>query len=211
MPCEETYSARTNEEPQSAAPAALRVFGTASDSIVDGPGLRFSVFVQGCGHACPGCHNPESWAYDGGTVETLDELEQRIVENRLITGVTLSGGEPFDQAPACAELARRLKARNYDIWVYSGYLWDELSARAQGTGEDAAAVRTILESATVLVDGPFVKELKSYELKWRGSSNQRLIDLAGMRKAAACGADWLRAPVKLWESSFTLPERPESW
>lgn len=185
----------------------MRLFGAASDSIVDGPGLRFSVFVQGCSHQCPGCHNKGSWPIDGGQEYSIDQVEQRIRENKLIHDVTLSGGEPFEQAPACAELARRLKADGYGIWVYTGYLYENLLECAAGKGPLADAlvpdaVGALLESADVLVDGPFVESLHSYDLNWRGSSNQRVIDLVKTRKSGE---------VVLWEQSFTVPKRPSSW
>lgn len=99
----------------------LRVYGLVADSIVDGPGLRFGVFVQGCNHGCPGCHNPESHSYSGGSLMSVDDVMARIHAAQLDTGVTISGGEPFDQPAACAELAERLHEEGYDVWVYSGY------------------------------------------------------------------------------------------
>ncbi len=111
-------------------PVTIRLYGTASDSIVDGPGLRYAVFVQGCSHACPGCHNPESQPTEGGTECSIDELVAAIRANGLVRNVTLSGGEPFEQAPAAAELARRLKALGYGIWTYTGYLYEDLCALA---------------------------------------------------------------------------------
>ena len=150
----------------------LDVFGIAQDSIVDGPGLRFAIFVQGCANGCPGCHNPESHQYGCGTKYTVDDLVAMIERNPLVKGVTISGGEPFDQPEACAELAARLRADGYDIWVYTGYLLDDLLTRAQ---TDEAAKR-LLENTNTLVDGPYIEDLASYDLKWRGSSNQRIIE-----------------------------------
>ena len=107
-------------------PTTIRLFGTVNDSIVDGPGMRFSVFVQGCSHHCPGCHNPESWAFDAGEEVALDDVVERIFENKLVSGVTLSGGDPFEQPAACAEIARRVKAAGRNVWVYTGYLYEDL-------------------------------------------------------------------------------------
>lgn len=193
----------------------IRIFGTAPDSIVDGPGLRFAVFVQGCTHGCPGCHNKASQPACGGTVERLDDLVARIAANGLTQGVTISGGEPFEQALACAKLARRLKERGLGIWTYSGYRYEDLAARGapspslDGEGKSAAlssvdpdGARDLLAATDVLVDGPFVQALHSYDLSWRGSSNQRLIDVAATR---ACGR------IVLWETREDFPNKPASW
>lgn len=178
------------------APTHIRVFGTESDSIVDGPGLRCAIFTQGCTHACPGCHNPGSHDLCGGTERSIAELVEGIAQNHLIQGVTLSGGDPFDQVQASAELARQIKERNYNLWTYTGYVYEDLAA------SDDPAVRQLLECTDVLVDGPFVQSLASYDLKWRGSSNQRLID---MQRTRACGE------VVLWEPLAFVPKKPANW
>lgn len=151
----------------------LRIFGTADDSIVDGPGIRFAIFTQGCKHACPGCHNPEAQPFTGGREVTLEELQQKIEENPLLAGITLSGGEPFEQAEALIPLAQWVKERGLTIWAYSGYIWEELIA---GTPNEYTPV--LLQEIDVLVDGPFKQAEASYELKWRGSANQRIIDVS---------------------------------
>lgn len=156
----------------------IRLFGVANDSIVDGPGLRYSVYVQGCSHHCPGCHNPESWAFEGGTVTTIEALVKDIQQNQLIHDVTLSGGDPFDQAGPVAKLATRLKELGYRLWSYSGYLYEDLCERAKTDAD----IKTILDSIDVLVDGEFKKDLKSLDLKWKGSSNQRVIDMNKTRE-----------------------------
>ena len=178
-------------------PDTIRLFGTVGDSIVDGPGLRFSVFVQGCSHACPGCHNPESQPACGGTVRPIGGVVAEISANPLVQGVTLTGGEPFEQCAACLALARRLKARGYNIWAYSGYLYEDLAS-----GKVDPLAPELLACCDVLVDGPFVKALNSYDLKWRGSSNQRIVDLAATRE---------RNEVVLWESRDDFPEPPAAW
>ena len=218
-------------------PKTIRLFGTVNDSIVDGPGMRFSVFVQGCSHHCPGCHNPESWAFDAGEEVAIDDVVERIFENKLVSGVTLSGGDPFEQPAACAEIARRVKAAGRNVWVYTGYLYEDLLQRiaalpdgvavAVGAGADAGAgadiataaneaakapsvaererleaVRDLLAYADVLVDGPFVQAKRSLGLKYRGSSNQRLIDMNKTRKAGR---------VVLWQSFEDYPTKPPSW
>lgn len=157
------------------------------------------MFVQGCTHGCPGCHNPESQPHDGGTVATVDEVVGRIQANGLVHDVTLSGGEPFEQAEACAELAERLKADGYGVWAYSGYLYEDLAARAAAGDEGIAR---LLAAIDVLVDGPFVESLQSYTLKWRGSSNQRLIDMLKTRVAGE---------IVLWQNEEYVLQKPPSW
>lgn len=202
--------------------ATISLYGTVPDSIVDGPGLRYAVFVQGCSHHCPGCHNPESQPAEGGTETTLAALLADIRANGLAHDVTLSGGEPFEQPKACAALAAELKRNGYGIWCYTGYLYDDLAGRAEAartqqaqreeaglTGNaltegiaDDLAVGDLLDSIDVLVDGPFVEARKSLELKWCGSSNQRLIDVPATRRTGS---------VVEWQpTSFSL-EKPSNW
>lgn len=202
--------------------ATISLYGTVPDSIVDGPGLRYAVFVQGCSHHCPGCHNPESQPAEGGTETTLAALLADIRANGLAHDVTLSGGEPFEQPKACAALAAELKRNGYGIWCYTGYLYDDLAGRAEAariqqaqreeaglTGNaltegiaDDLAVGDLLDSIDVLVDGPFVESRKSLELKWCGSSNQRLIDVPATRRVGS---------VVEWQpTSFSL-EKPSNW
>lgn len=176
----------------------IQVFGTAADSIVDGPGLRYALFVQGCSHHCPGCHNPESQLLEGGTSRTVDSLFAEIKENGLIHDVTFSGGEPFEQPEGCALLAQRLKEEGYGIWAYSGYLYEDLLRMAQ----ERPAIGAFLENVDVLVDGPFVQAKKSLMLKFRGSSNQRLIDLRKTREQGS---------VVLWSREEEELDRPPSW
>lgn len=200
--------------------AQLNVYGIVPESIVDGPGLRYAVFVQGCSHGCPGCQNPESHAVDGGTRWDVDDIFADLRENRLVRRVTFSGGEPFEQAPALAQLAWQVKAAGYDLWVWTGYLYEDLRARAaeaeaeagaDATSEaaEAAAIRDLLVAADVLVDGPYVQALRSLDLAWRGSANQRIINLAAMRAAGDLST------IILWEpASQVSPEllrKPESW
>ncbi len=174
----------------------ISLYGTVPDSIVDGPGLRYAVFVQGCSHHCPGCHNPESQPAEGGTETTLAALLADIRANGLVHDVTLSGGEPFEQPEACAALAAALKREGYGIWCYTGYLYDDLAGRTD------PAITNLLDHIDVLVDGPFVESRKSLELKWCGSSNQRLIDVPATRRAGSV-VEWQPA-------SFSL-EKPSNW
>ncbi len=176
----------------------IRLYGTVTDSIVDGPGLRFAVFVQGCTHRCPGCHNPESQPAEGGTVAPIADVLAEVRANGLIRDVTLSGGEPFEQPEACAALACALKAEGYGLWAYTGYLYEDLERRAL----EEPAVAALLGAIDVLVDGPFVEAQKSYALKWRGSANQRLIDIGRTRS---------QGQVVLWSNEQSGWEKPPSW
>lgn len=151
----------------------LRIADIIQDSIVDGPGMRLTVFTQGCPHHCNGCHNPQTWAPEGGKEIVVDEIIKKLTSNPLTDGVTLSGGEPYFQAAACAELAERAHAEGYNVWCYSGYTFEAISEKSQ----TCEAFRALLHNTDVLVDGPFILEEKSLTLKWRGSRNQRVIDV----------------------------------
>lgn len=151
----------------------FRIAGIVDDSIVDGPGLRTTVFFQGCVHHCPGCHNPDTHAFDGGYETTVEAVYQHIKEQRLSHAVTFSGGDPFNQPLALSSLVERLKEEGYHICIYTGYVYEHLK-------QDQLAA-SILKHADLLVDGPFLEANKSLELKFRGSTNQRIIDLRKMR------------------------------
>ena len=150
----------------------FRIAGTVNDSIVDGPGFRFTVFTQGCSHCCPGCQNPQTWDPEGGETGDVDDLLVRIDKNPLLRGVTLSGGEPFEQPEPMAELARECQKRGLDVWCYTGYLYEDIAAGS--LGDEALA---LLEACDVLVDGPYIEAEKTLGLRWRGSANQRVIDV----------------------------------
>lgn len=149
----------------------IRIAGAVNDSIVDGPGLRYTVFTQGCPHHCPGCHNPNTHAFDGGRVEDTDALIAAIRENPLLDGLTLSGGEPFCQPEACALLAEAAKARGLNVWAYTGYTLETLRAMHD------RHIDRLLNSVDVLVDGRFELAERSLDLYYCGSRNQRLIDM----------------------------------
>lgn len=149
----------------------LQLSGTVNDSIVDGPGLRFTIFVQGCPHHCPGCHNPHTHDFNGGTLTDTDELLEKIKGNPLLDGVTFSGGEPFCQAKALATLGREIRALGLDIITYTGYTFEELYA-----GREEDGIGELLEVTDFLVDGRFIEAEKSFQLRFRGSRNQRVID-----------------------------------
>lgn len=151
----------------------IRIAGTVEDSIVDGPGLRFVVFTQGCPHHCDGCHNPETHDFAGGKVTTTGALFEQCMENPLCSGVTFSGGEPFCQAEALYELGSRFKSAGKHLMCYSGWTFEELLAKAQRE----ESVGKLLSIADVLVDGKFDISKRSLSLQYRGSSNQRLINV----------------------------------
>lgn len=167
----------------------MRIANTVNDSIVDGPGLRFTVFTQGCRHACPGCHNPETHDPAGGEEVSVEALALRLEKNPLIEGLTLSGGEPFLQAEECARLARLARALGLTVWTYTGFLYERLAA------SEHPDWRALLAETDVLVDGPYVEAERSYGLPFRGSRNQRLIDVPASRAAGR---------VILWERGDTL-------
>lgn len=153
--------------------AEIRLSGIEPESIVDGPGFRYVIFTQGCKHNCVGCHNPQTHDPEGGYLEDTDNLLVQIKKNPLLKGITLSGGEPFDQAEALVDFVKEVKALGYSIFAYSGYTFEQLM---EG-GKSRTAWRELLELCDYLVDGPFVLEKRSLELLFRGSSNQRLIDV----------------------------------
>lgn len=152
----------------------IRIAGITQDSIVDGKGLRFVVFTQGCPHHCPGCHNPETHPLWGGKLIEVQEVIEQMNANPLSDGLTLSGGEPFFQPYACAEIAKAAKDRGLSVWCYTGYRLDELNT-IHGADE-------LLKYVDVLVDGRFIQSLRSLDLDFRGSSNQRVIDMNAYRQ-----------------------------
>ena len=153
----------------------IRLYGTVNDSIVDGPGLRYVIFTQGCLHHCPGCHNPDSHAIDGGYIEDTEQCLLEIDQNPLLDGVTLSGGEPFLQATALIHLVQKVKKRHLHVMIYSGYTFEEILE----LGDEE---KKLLSLCDTLVDGKFILSLKSMELLYKGSSNQRIIDIQASLK-----------------------------
>lgn len=149
----------------------LRIAGVVNDSIVDGPGIRFTIFTQGCPHGCIGCHNPQTHDFGGGREEEITSLIEKINKNPLLDGVTFSGGEPFCQAQALSALADELDGR-FDIMTYTGYTFEYLLENA----DDNNHYMDLLKRTDILVDGRFEIEKKSYDLVFKGSSNQRIID-----------------------------------
>lgn len=151
----------------------IRIAGTVEDSIVDGPGLRYVIFTQGCPHHCEGCHNPKTHDFSGGHVTDTDVLYNECIENPLTQGVTFSGGEPFCQPQALYELGSRFREHGYNIMCYSGWTFEELLKKA----EKEEYVGRLLSVIDYLVDGRFELANRSLTLKFRGSTNQRIIDV----------------------------------
>ena len=166
----------------------LNLSGIVSDSIVDGPGIRTTIFSQGCPHHCPGCHNPETWDFGCGTDVPVESIVGIVKSNPLCRGVTFSGGEPFAQAAAFAKLAVLLKTEGYEVASYSGYTFEELL-------EGTEAQQQLLSNIDILIDGPFLISEKSLEIAFRGSRNQRILDvkksLAEGRAVETTSKRWL--------------------
>lgn len=152
---------------------SIRIAGIVRESIVDGPGIRFAVFCQGCPHGCKGCHNPETHDFNGGKEIGVDRLLDEIDKDSLLSGVTFSGGEPFCQPAGFLELAKGIKKRNLNIVAYSGYSYEQLLEMGLKNGN----VKELLGMIDILIDGPYIEELRDLTLRFRGSSNQRVIDL----------------------------------
>ncbi len=151
----------------------IRIAGIENDSIVDGPGFRLAVFTQGCPHHCPGCHNPETHPFDGGKEVDTDRIIRMMEDNPLLDGITLSGGDPFCQSKACAELSKAAKRLGLNVWAYSGWTFEELLKMSETNGD----IMEFLKNTDVLIDGPFILAQRTLELRFRGSKNQRQIDV----------------------------------
>ena len=169
----------------------LDLSGIVQDSIVDGPGIRTTIFCQGCPHHCEGCHNPETWDFGCGTPMTEETIAQIVRSNPLCRGVTFSGGEPFAQSEGFAKLARLLKERGYEVASYSGYTFEELL-------EGSEDQKQLLQSIDILIDGPFRMEERSLELVFRGSKNQRILDIP---KSLAAGKA-VETTAKRWLGEY---------
>lgn len=145
----------------------LQVVDIIDGTSVDGPGLRTSIYFAGCDHHCPGCHNPSTWDFAAGKAMTVDQIMERVTDNDF--NVTFSGGDPLYQLPALAELARKIKNTGKTLWCYTGFVYEDL------LNDDR--YNEILSLIDVLVDGPYIAELRDTDLQFRGSSNQRIIHL----------------------------------
>ena len=161
----------------------LRIAGTVENSIVDGEGIRYTIFVQGCPHGCPGCHNPQTHDFAGGHIADVEQILESIRQNPLLSGVTFSGGDPLhwqnrkETGALIEEIHKKFPEKT--IWLYTGFLWEDIKDLP------------FLKYVDVLVDGPFVEAEKDVTLHWKGSANQRVIDV---KKSLAQGS------VVLYES-----------
>ena len=162
---------------------SLRVIDIKHGTTVDGPGFRTSIYFAGCSHHCPACHNPHTWDPDGGTPYTVEELLDIIRTDNM--PVTFSGGDPLYNIDALVPLATALHSRGVNIWCYTGYTFEHLLLHPR--------YRSLLEAVDVIVDGPFIESLRDTSLLFRGSSNQRLINVAESLRAGE---------VILWKSNF---------
>lgn len=161
----------------SAAALPLRIAGIEPESIVDGPGIRYVIFLQGCPHGCPECQNPATHDPAGGREISAQALLDGVHAHALLHSVTFSGGEPFQQAKALLPVAAALRAEGFHLCAYTGYTWEKLVRQ-----QDRAALLATLD---LLVDGPYKKEERSMELRFRGSANQRIIDVPASLRAGA--------------------------
>ena len=147
---------------------SIRVIDIVEGTAVDGPGLRTSIYLAGCAHRCPGCHNPQTWDFDAGKDMTVDELINIISQSDF--NVTLTGGDPIYQADALIPLAKKIRELGYSIWLYTGFTFEQL--------QDMPIAMQLLEYIDTIVDGPFILEQRDTSLQFRGSSNQRIIKIS---------------------------------
>lgn len=155
---------------------SIRISGINRESIVDGEGIRYVIFTQGCPHHCPGCHNPQTHSFDGGKIISVNTILDDISKRKAwLDGITLSGGEPFCQTDPCSMIAEKAHEMGLTVWCYTGYLFEDLYGQEN----------KLLKHIDILVDGPFVMEERSLELVFKGSKNQRVIDVPASLKEGA--------------------------
>ena len=151
----------------------MRIAGFVEESIVDGPGFRIVIFFQGCAHHCYGCHTPETWDFEGGKEVSFDLIKKIIDDNPYADGITLSGGDPLYQIDASTEIAEYAKSKGLDVILYTGFLFEEVLEMTKANQR----LKDLLNNVDTLIDGPFILEQRHLSLKFRGSSNQRIIDV----------------------------------
>lgn len=149
----------------------IRISGIIEESYTDGVGIRFSVFTQGCAHNCPGCQNPNTHDFKGGCLVTIESIVDKVLSNPMLDGITLTGGDPLYQVDACIELCKQLKEKSpaMTVWCYTGFTWEEILGNPEQ--------RKLLNYIDILVDGPYLESKRQLSLRFRGSSNQRIIDV----------------------------------
>lgn len=158
----------------------IRVAGIEKESIIDGEGLRYVIFTQGCNHNCAGCQNPQTHSFDGGTDMYINDIMKDILSNPLLDGITLSGGDPFFQANECRKLALKAKKEGLNVWAYTGFVFEEFINFIKNDKNDNRInndMINLLKVVDVVVDGPFILSKKSADSLFRGSYNQRIIDV----------------------------------
>lgn len=144
------------------------------DSVVDGEGIRTVIWTQGCSHNCKGCHNPETHDFDDGVLIDIEEIKEELDNLTFQDGITLSGGDPFMQPEACLEIAKYAKKIGLNVWSYTGFTFEQLKKMSLAK----PVILELLKNIDVLIDGKFILEEKSYDLAYRGSKNQRIIDVS---------------------------------
>ena len=163
----------------------MRLSGITPESIVDGPGLRIVIFTQGCPHQCQHCHNPESWDRDTGKEFSVRQIIRFLKQQkRKKRGITFSGGEPFLQAAELAQVALVAHQMNWDVVTYTGFTYEQL------TEDNNEGIKALLCASDILIDGKYIHELRDIGLQFRGSSNQRVIDMAATQN---------NGRITLWE------------
>ncbi|MCM1452482.1 MAG: anaerobic ribonucleoside-triphosphate reductase activating protein [Clostridium sp.] len=145
----------------------MRILDIIDGTIVDGPGLRTSIYFAGCAHKCPGCHNPQSWDFNGGREVAIGEIMAHVEKNGF--NVTLTGGDPLYQIDEILPLCHSLRQAGFNIWCYTGFTLEEIQA--------SPSLSRILNAVDAIVEGPFIEVLRDTSLQFRGSSNQRIIHL----------------------------------
>ncbi len=169
-----------------------------TDSIVDGEGIRTVVWTQGCPHGCKGCHNPSTHDFDGGALVDVSEIVDEIKELKGQDGITLSGGDPVCQSEACIELCKAAHEVGMNVWCYTGFTYEAMLKNPK--------YRALLENVDVLVDGKFILEEKSYDLYFRGSRNQRIIDVKKSLEEERVVLVEKYIEEKSYNSSYKKPE-----
>jgi len=156
----------------------MRLSGITPESFVDGPGLRYVIFAQGCPHECPHCQNPETWDAHAGEEFSVKQVSRMLRQHKKTKrGITFSGGEPFAQAGELAEVAMTARQLGWDVVTYTGFTYEQLIESNDNN------MRALLSASDILIDGKYVHELRSLSLQFRGSSNQRVIDMVETRKS----------------------------
>ncbi|MBO5388306.1 MAG: anaerobic ribonucleoside-triphosphate reductase activating protein [Lachnospiraceae bacterium] len=166
----------------------LRVAGIEQESMIDGEGIRFVLFMQGCSHNCTGCHNPETHDFHAGTSMKMEDIIKLTESDPLIDGVTLSGGDPFFQAKKLIPLCKYWKSKGLNIWAYTGFIFDEFMKYKENKQSDDRLTSDMIELLNyldVVVDGPFIIDKRTLGKEYIGSSNQRLIDVQKTLKSNA--------------------------